>query len=81
VVAIREHGTGAPEHAVHGASEPGTERLQAPAEGISALGLDDQMRVVSLERVVNEPKVTTLAGKVGRAATGQPALAAGTGQG
>jgi hypothetical protein len=63
VVAVREHGPRALEDPVHGSREPRTDCLHAAPERISARGLDDQMRVVALERVVRKPELAAFAAR------------------
>jgi hypothetical protein len=58
VVAVGEHGTRAPKNPVHGSREPRTERLHGATESLSAFGLDDQMRVIPLEGVMDEAKIS-----------------------
>jgi hypothetical protein len=61
VIAVRQNGALAPEDAVHGASEPRAERLHAAGEIELACGLDDCMKVIALDRVVDEPEAAALA--------------------
>lgn len=56
VIPIREHRTASPEDAVHSLREPRTDCLHSAPERFPILCFDDHMRVVALERVVNETK-------------------------
>ena len=55
VIPIREHLPGAPERAVHREREERRDRLHPAPERLHALRLDDQVRVIVLDRVVDEP--------------------------
>ena len=44
------------EHAVHGERNSGTDGLHPPPERDVILRFDDQVQVISLDRVVDEPK-------------------------
>lgn len=56
VVAIGEDTAGVLCHAVDCEGEPGADGLHAASDRFSILRFDDQMRMVTLERVVHEPK-------------------------
>ena len=62
VIALEEHRPGAPERPVHRAREPRRKRHHPAPERLPIVGLDDQMRVIVLDRVVDEPEVAALAG-------------------
>ena len=61
VIAAIEHRPAAPADAVHGAREAGADALHAARERLLALRLDDQVRVVALERVVRDAEAAALA--------------------
>ena len=48
-------------HAIHGPGEAGADRLHSPPEGIAVLRLDDQVRVIALQRVVHETEARPFA--------------------
>ena len=54
--AIREHRARPGEHAMHGPRESRADRLHAAGEIARGRGLDDQVHVVALDRVVNDSK-------------------------
>jgi hypothetical protein len=60
VVALGEHSAGAPERAVHGEREARAERLHRAPERGAIARLDDQVHVVALDRVVDEPEARPL---------------------
>jgi hypothetical protein len=60
-IPIGEHGTRALEHSVHGSGEPRSKRLHSSSERVPVLRLHNQVRVISLKRVVHEPKLSELA--------------------
>ena len=60
VEAVEQHAPPAPEHPVHGPCKAGTQRVHAPAESLHIVGLDDQMQVIRLDRVVSEAEVLTI---------------------
>jgi hypothetical protein len=60
VVAAVEHRPAAAAHPVHGAREPGTDAHHAARECFLAVRFDDQVRMVSLQRVVRDAEVPTL---------------------
>src|SRR5215470_6250353 len=62
MVAIREHRTRAAGDAVHCPCDPCPERHHAASECVAVARLDDQMRVVALQRVVDESKARSRAG-------------------
>jgi hypothetical protein len=68
VVAIGENATAATENAIDGTGEPRAYRHHAASECLTVLCLDDEVRVIPLERVVHEAE--SLAG----AAFGEGAL-------
>jgi hypothetical protein len=57
VIALGEHLSGTPEGPVHRAREPGRERLHPAPARILVVGLDEEVRVIVLDRVVHEPEV------------------------
>jgi hypothetical protein len=61
VVAIRENRTGSREHPVHRFREPRTDRLHAAPERVPAVGFDDQMDVIALDRVVVQSEAVSSA--------------------
>jgi hypothetical protein len=54
VVAIGENATAATEDTIHGTGETRADRHHAASECGAVLRLDDEVRVISLERVVHE---------------------------
>lgn len=56
VVAIREDLSSAPSDAIHRACDASCDCLHPAAERTSIARLDDEMRVIALERIVHEPK-------------------------
>jgi hypothetical protein len=60
VVAAVEHGPAAATHSIHSTREPGADAHHAAAEGFLTVCLDDQVRMVSLKRVVRDAEVTAL---------------------
>ena len=56
VIAIREHRTRATKHAIDGSGEPRSDRLHPAPEGALVVCLHDQMSVIPLERIVDEPE-------------------------
>jgi hypothetical protein len=63
VGAIGEHPARVPEDAVRGAREARGDRLQPARQVAGARGLDDQVRVVGLDAVVDEAEAPALAGR------------------
>ena len=61
VVAAVEHRPAAATHPIDGAREPGANAHHAAGERLLAVRLDDQVRVVSLERVVRDTEASALA--------------------
>jgi len=49
-----------PEHPVHGPRQASSQRIHPSTERTSIIGLDDQVQMVGLDRVVHEPKVLAL---------------------
>jgi hypothetical protein len=60
VIPVGEHSARSPERPVHGPGEARGERLHPAPEGVAVLRLDDQVRVIGLDRVVDEPEVVPL---------------------
>ena len=60
MISIGEHRTGSFEDSVHRSGEPCSDCLHATPESVSAFGLDDQMSVIALQRVVHEPERASL---------------------
>jgi hypothetical protein len=56
VIAIREHTTTTVRHTIHGPRQTGSHRLHAAPERMPVLCLDDEVRMIALERVVREPE-------------------------
>lgn len=56
VIAICEDLAAPSSDAIDGASDPSGDRLHAAPEGVSITGFDNEMRVITQQRVVNEPK-------------------------
>jgi len=56
MVPIGQDRPAAPRNPIHGAREPRRDRLHAAPERVAIARLDDQMRVVPLQRVVHEPE-------------------------
>ena len=61
VVAVGEHAPGPPCDAIHGPREPRADGGHAAAERAAIVRLDDEVRVIALERVVDEAEARTLA--------------------
>jgi hypothetical protein len=61
VVAIAQHGPARSERAVHGAGEARAERLHPAAERLRAVGFDDEVRVVRLDRVFDDAEIAARA--------------------
>ncbi len=61
MVAIGEHRSAMSRHPIDGSREPRPDRLHAASERRLIGSLDDEMRVIPLERVVHEPKPRPLA--------------------
>lgn len=61
VIAVRQHRSCVFRHAVDRTGEARTDALHPASERRLVRGLDDEMRVVPLERVVHEPKPRPLA--------------------
>ena len=57
VISLEEHRPGAPQRPVHRAREPRRKRHHPAPERIAIVGLDDQVRVIVLDRVVDEPEI------------------------
>ncbi len=64
MIAIGEHASRTAGDPIHGTREATADRHHAAAEGIAVTRLDDQMRVISLQRVVHQPE--TRSGASGR---------------
>src|SRR5262245_13454996 len=61
VVAAVEHGPAPTARAIHRSRQPRCDALHPARERVFAMRLDDQMRVVSLERVVRDAEAALLA--------------------
>jgi hypothetical protein len=61
MIPIGEHATVSARGTVHGAREPRGYGVHAAPEGLAVVCLDEQVRVIALERVVHEPEPRTLA--------------------
>jgi hypothetical protein len=61
VVAAVEHRAAPPAHAVHRPREPRGDALLTVREGLLAVRLHDQVRVIALERVVRDSEAASLA--------------------
>ena len=61
VVSIRQDRAAAPEDPMHRTRQARTDRLHASAQGSRVVSLDDQVRVIALERVVHQPEVAPVA--------------------
>ena len=61
VISIREDGPRAAEDPIDGSREARPQRLHATTQGAFVIGFHDQVRVVRLDRVVNEPKIVSFA--------------------
>jgi hypothetical protein len=57
MIAIREHAARAVRGAIHRSREPSADRDHPAPERVGSASLDDQMRVISLERVMDQAKV------------------------
>ena len=62
VVSIGQDRAAAPEDPMHGTRQARSDRLHASAQGSGVVSLDDQVRVIALQRVVDEPEVAPVAG-------------------
>jgi hypothetical protein len=60
VVALGDHAAAPVPHAVGRASDPDGQRAHAATQAISAFGLDNEVDVVALNRVLHEPEVGAL---------------------
>jgi hypothetical protein len=60
VIPVGEHPAGPPERPVHRWGEARRERLHPSSERIAIARLDDRVRVIGLDRVVDEPEVLSL---------------------
>jgi len=56
MIPIGEDATPATDGTIHSTGEPSTDRHHAAPESLTIVRLDDQVRVVALQRVVHEPK-------------------------
>ena len=54
------HLTCAPEDTIHSQCKPSSNRLHAPGEGILRLGLNDHVKMIVLDGILNQPKVAAL---------------------
>ena len=61
VVAIREHTPGTPERSVHPARKAGGKRLHPAPERLAPVRFDDEVRMIALDRVVDDAKRASLA--------------------
>jgi hypothetical protein len=59
VIAIAQHGAVRSEDAIHNAREPGTECLHAAAEFIGSRRLDHEVRVIGLDRVLDDAELAS----------------------
>ena len=59
MVAVVEHAARSPRNAVDRAGEARADRLHAAPERVAIPRLDDQVRVISLQRVVDEAEAGT----------------------
>ena len=59
MVAAVEHAPTASGHSVHRAREACADRFHAAPEGVAIVRFDDQVRVVALQRVVDEAEPRT----------------------
>jgi hypothetical protein len=71
VVAVREDGPAAREDAVRGARQAGGDGLHAGRQITRTRGLDDQVGVIRLDRVVDQTEAASVAGR-GEAALERP---------
>jgi hypothetical protein len=62
VVTAVQHPAREAERALGRAGHPGRDRLHSAPEGLLAGALDEQVQVVALHRVVDDPEATALAG-------------------
>ena len=62
VIPVQQHRPLPPEHPVHRPSQPGPQGLHPPPQGLRIPRLHDQVDVVRLEGVVDEPEVPPLTG-------------------
>ena len=56
MVAIRKHGARALKHAIHGSGESRPDRLHSAPERTLVACFDDQVSMIALERVMDEPE-------------------------
>jgi hypothetical protein len=56
VVAVSEDTAATIRDAVHGAGQPGTDRFHTASERLAVVGLDDEVCVIALERIVHQTK-------------------------
>lgn len=61
VVAVAQHRTAARERRVHDAREARAERLHTASEPLGVVCLDEEVRVVRLERVVHDAETAAIA--------------------
>jgi hypothetical protein len=79
VIPVIEDRASPAEDAIHRARDPSTQRSHAAAERLLALGFDQEMDVVSLDRVLDQPEGSALGGGAEGALdlTDEPAIAQG----
>src|SRR5687768_1490676 len=66
VIAVGEHVPSATQELVEIAGQPNGERLDAARERLVPIGLDQQVQVILLDRVLDHCEVSALAGELDR---------------